>query len=264
MAASSRERAAAARRYTAADFDRPVVPLAVESFGVIAEIKDHSPAEGQLAAEGTDRKARASAYAGAGAAAVSILTEPERFAGSLAHLDDVAAVLVASRTPVMRKDFLVDVRQVLEARANGASGVLLIAAMLDDADLASMLAVSYELGMFVLLEAFDETDLARCTMLLGQAEHADRAEARQLLIGVNTRNLRTLEVDPDRLERLASRLPGHAVAVAESGLAGPADAARVARQGYAAGLVGTALMKSADPGTLVAAMLEAGRSERGT
>lgn len=263
MAAASRERARALdAEWDASRLDRPVVPLSLEGFDLIAEIKDHSPAEGRLASGELDRGARAVAYAEAGAAAISVLTEPGRFAGSLSHLEEVANAVAALRTPVMRKDFLVDSRQILEARASGASGVLLIAAILDDAALAEMLAVAYELDMFVLLESFDETDLKRSAALLDKTMHADRAAARQLLIGINTRNLRTLEVDPTRLERLAPMLPANAVAVAESGLTEPADTARVASLGYEMGLVGTALMRSDDPGRLVGAMLEAGRLER--
>lgn len=263
MAASSRARADALdSRWDASRLDRPVFPLVLEDFDLIAEIKDHSPAEGQLAGPDADRSARAVAYAEAGAAAISVLTEPGRFSGSLAHLEEVVAAVSSLRTPVMRKDFLVDARQVLEARASGASGVLLIAAIVDDAALETMLAAAYDLGMFVLLEAFDDRDLDRAGLLLEKPVHADRAIARQLLVGVNTRNLRSLEVDPTRLERLAPKLPVNAPAVAESGLKTSADAARVASQGYAMGLVGTALMRSADPGRLVAAMLEAGRRER--
>lgn len=251
MAESSAARAAQAPSFTAADFDKPIVPLDPGPFGVIAEIKRRSPAEGQLdaAAEiGTSYLiSRAQAYAAGGAAAISVLTEPSRFDGELAHLEDVAAALPG--TPVMRKDFLVDPVQVLEARKAGASGVLLIAAMLDDAMLKSMLDCAWEHNMFVLLESFDEEDLRRSAPFLDGAG--------QLLIGVNTRNLRTLEVDGDRLLNLASKLPD-AICVAESGLHEPEDAARVARWGYSMALVGTALMRSDNPTELVAAMTAAG------
>ena len=251
MAKSSAARAAQAPSFTAADFDKPVVPLDPGPFGVIAEIKRRSPAEGPLdpAPEfGTSYLiSRARAYAAGGAAAISVLTEPSRFDGELAHLEDVAAAL--PDTPVMRKDFLVDRVQVLEARKAGASGVLLIAAMLDDAKLRSMLDCAWEHGMFVLLESFDEEDLRRSAPFLDGAG--------QLLIGVNTRNLRTLEVDGDRLRNLASKLPD-AICVAESGLHEPEDAARVARWGYSMALVGTALMRSDNPTELVSAMTSAG------
>ena len=263
MAKASRQRVKALNpEWDVAKLDRPVVPLALGRFDLIAEIKDHSPAEGALAIEGHDRAARALAYAQAGAAAISVLTEPDRFAGSLAHLEEVVDAVGHLRIPVMRKDFLVDPRQVVEARACGASGVLLITAIADDSTLDAMLKTAYELDMFVLLEAFDSADLARTRTLLEDNQHADRAAARQLLVGVNTRNLRSLEVDPERLAKLAPDLPAGATAVAESGLRTPSDTARVAVLGYTVGLVGTALMKSDDPGKLVADLLDAGRRER--
>ena len=263
MAATSRARAEGLPKNRHADeLDRPVFALALDRFDLIAEIKDHSPAEGRLAVDGASREDRAVAYAQGGAAAISVLTEPERFAGSLDHLEQVVAAVSALGVPVMRKDFLTDIRQISETRAHGASGVLLIAAILDDGGLESMLARAYELGMFVLLESFDDDDLARSSALLDNPLHADRAAANQLLIGINTRNLRSLAVDPDRLAALAPLLPAGATAVAESGLTDPTDTARVASQGYAMGLVGTALMRSKDPRRLVASMLEAGRSER--
>ena len=252
MAESSAARAAEVSSFTDADFDKPLVPLTLGSFDVIAEIKNRSPAEGQL---GTGHPisgashliSRAQAYAAGGAAAISVLTEPSRFDGELSHLEEVAAAVPA--TPIMRKDFLVDAAQVLEARAAGASGVLLITAMLDDRKLRAMLDCAFEHGMFVLLESFDEEDLRRSARFL----ELDG----QLLIGVNTRNLRTLEVDGDRLQRMSSMLP-EAVCVAESGLREAEDAARVASWGYTMALVGTALMRCDDPTALVAAMRAAG------
>ena len=192
-----------------------------------------------------------------GAAAISVLTEPSRFDGSLEHLEEVAAAVPG--TPVMRKDFLVDPVQILEARSAGASGVLLIAAMLDDRQLRAMLDCAAEHGMFVLLESFDEVDLARSSGLLDNPADRERAGAGQLLFGVNTRNLRTLHVDPERLEKLAPALPAGRC-VAESGLHNETDAAAVADLGYRLALVGTALMRSADPAGLVAAMRDAGKA----
>ncbi len=249
MAASSAERAAQVPSFTDADFDKPVVPLAPGAFDIIAEIKQRSPAEGQL---GTGHHIsslgeRAAAYVAGGSAAISVLTEPSRFDGELAHLEEV--VVTVPGTPVMRKDFLVEPVQVLEARRAGASGVLLITTMLDDATLSSMLDCAFEHGMFVLLESFDEDDLRR------SARHLD-CEG-QLLIGVNTRNLRTLKVDSDRLRRLGPTLPD-ARCVAESGLCAAEDAARVAEWGYTMALVGTALMRSDDPTALISEMRKAG------
>jgi indole-3-glycerol phosphate synthase len=255
MAKSSAIRAAQAPSFTDADFDKPVVPLRLGAFDVIAEIKNRSPAEGQLGCQSPYSESkgvshlisRAQAYAAGGAVAISVLTEPSRFEGELVHLEEVAAAV--PDTPVMRKDFLVHPVQVLEARAAGASGVLLITTMLDDATLRAMLDCAFEHGMFVLLESFDDDDLHRSARFLDLDG--------QLLIGVNTRNLRTLEVDGDRLQRLATHLPD-AVCVAESGLREPDDAARVAGWGYTMALVGTALMRSDDPTALVAAMRKAG------
>ena len=252
MAASSAARAAQAPSFVDADFDQPVVPLNLGLFDVIAEIKNRSPAEGKLGtgdpvSGGAELVLRAQAYAAGGAAAISVLTEPSRFDGDLAHLEDIVAAL--PDTPVMRKDFLVDPVQVLEARKAGASGVLLITTMLDDATLGAMLDCAFEHGMFVLLESFDQEDLERSSRFLGRDG--------QLLIGVNTRDLRTLKVDADRLERLGPLLPD-ARCVAESGLHSAEDAARVADWGYTMALVGTALMRSDDPTALVVSMREAG------
>ncbi len=149
----------------------------------------------------------------------------------------------------MRKDFLVEPVQVLEARAAGASGVLLITTMLDDAKLRAMIDCAFEHRMFVLLESFDEEDLERSAGFLGGDG--------QLLIGINTRNLRTLDVDSERLHRLSGLLP-QATCVAESGLRIAEDAARVAGWGYSMALVGAALMRSDDPAGLITAMREAG------
>lgn len=255
MAISSAERAAAAGRFSATDFDKPLVPLTLGDFDVIAEIKDRSPAEGELATRDSDRAARAIGYASGGAAAISVLTEPGKFSGSLEHLEEVVAAV--PDTPVMRKDFLVEPVQILEARKAGASGVLLIATMLSDARLREMLDCAAEHGMFILLESFDTDDLVRASRLLDNSQDRQRAEHGQLLFGVNTRNLRTLHVDPDRLAKLATALPA-GYCVAESGLHDADDAASVAELGYRLALVGTALMRSDNPASLITAMREAG------
>ena len=256
MAVLSSERAAGVEpRFSSADFDRPVVPIKQQGFGLIAEIKDRSPAEGDLATHASNRTQQARAYASGGASAISVLTEPSRFAGALEHLEEVVAAV--PDTPVMRKDFLVDPAQVSEARKFGASGVLLIATMLTDATLREMLDRAWEHDLFVLLECFDEDDLERSSKLLDNPADSDRAQRGQLLFGVNTRNLRTLEVDSERLQRLVPALP-QATCVAESGLRVAGDAARVAGWGYRMALVGTALMRSDDPEALVAAMVSAG------
>jgi indole-3-glycerol phosphate synthase len=266
MASGSRARAAEIRRrFRDADFDLPVAPLAFTAFDLIAEVKARSPSEGSLVGRRPNGSRgshgdRAVQYAQGGAAAISVLTEPSRFDGSLEHLVDVVRAVSGAGVPVMRKDFLVDRRQVLEARAAGASGVLLIVAMLSDDELRDLLACAREHSLFVLLEAFDEPDLERIRALLGDGRCADDAANRALLVGINVRDLRTLAVDSGRLARLAPILPDGVVCVAESGLTVPADAAAAAALGYHMGLVGTALMRAANPAALVSDMLLAGRA----
>ncbi|RNF84009.1 indole-3-glycerol phosphate synthase TrpC [Streptomyces botrytidirepellens] len=210
---------------------------------VIAEVKRSSPALGRLAAV-DDPGALAAAYAAGGAAAISVLTEGRRFSGSLGDLDRVRS---AVRLPVLRKDFVVDAYQVWEARAHGADLVLLIVAALDDPQLADLLAVTREAGLTALVEVHDEAE----------AERAVSAGAG--VIGVNSRDLRTLRIDPDVFGRIAPLLPDGAVRIAESGVRGPEDAARYAALGADALLVGTSLVTGSDPRAAVAALVEAGR-----
>jgi indole-3-glycerol phosphate synthase len=258
MASHSAARAAAVNEsFKPTDLDKPIARLSLGEFDIIAEIKDRSPAQGDLSKGNSDRAARAASYAAGGAAAISVLTEPSRFDGDLSHLEEVVAAVPG--TPVMRKDFLVEPVQILEARKAGASGVLLITTMLSDKKLREMLDCAWEHGLFVLLESFDEDDLQRSSELLKCTVDREQAEDGQLLIGVNTRNLRTLEVDSERLKNLAPNLPA-VRCVAESGLLEAEDAARVASWGYRMALVGTALMRSADPAALIVAMREAGTS----
>jgi indole-3-glycerol phosphate synthase len=262
MAASSAERAAALpAAFASAQLDKPVFPLQLQSFDVIAEIKDRSPSQGVLAGANALRGEQAERYIKGGAAAISVLTEPSRFAGEIAHLEEVVEIASTHRVPVMRKDFLVSASQVLEAKVAGASGVLLIVAMLSEKVLEELLAVSYEHGLFVLLESFDDSDLQRTQKLLQTPLHLLQAQSGKLLVGVNTRNLRTLAVDPMRLETLAPLLPQNAVCVAESGLRSAADAAAAIDKGYQMALVGTALMLDDDPAALIAGMLDAGRQQ---
>lgn len=227
----------------------PVRPLDPGPFGLIAEVKFRAPSAGALAT-GSSAAAvsQASAYVRGGACAVSVLTEPHWFGGSDAYLQAVAREV---DRPVLRKDFLVDPRQVLQARLLGASGVLLIARMLPD--LRPFLDACAEAGLFALVEAFGEADLARLQALPDSGA--------RVLYGLNARDLSTLEVSLDRMVDLAPRVP--VPAVAESGLDGPADAARVARAGYGLALVGSALMREGDPQASVNAMIRAGRRARG-
>ena len=252
MAESSARRAALARDdFSSGELARPVHPIRFDGFGIIAEIKKRSPAEGDLSATAGSLAARANTYIDGGACAISVLTEPDRFDGALSHLEEVVAAVADRGVPVMRKDFLVDTRQIVEARAAGASGILLIAAMLDDTQMRRMLDCAFELGMFVLLESFDETDLERTGALLAVDAYRRAAAAHRLLVGINSRNLRSLEVDPERLEKLAPLLPSGAVAVAESGLHDADNTRRAAAWGYRMALVGTALMRADDPATRI-------------
>jgi indole-3-glycerol phosphate synthase len=280
MARGSHERAVAARRELseAALLARvqaapPPPPLlrSVGGFDLIAELKLRSPAAGQLrAADQEDPARRALIYAQAGAAAVSVLTEPSRFDGSLAHLGAASDALRGHRVPTMRKDFLVDPYQVLEARAAGAGGVLIILRMLSRPQLDELCAAVKAHGMFALLEAFDEADIELAHDLLdahgnGQTDgNGGRARAApvQWLVGVNCRDLSTLQVVPGRLEALARLLPTQVPRVAESGVATAEDARRVAAAGYDLALVGSALMSGTDPGALAHEMIVAGRRAR--
>jgi indole-3-glycerol phosphate synthase len=227
------------------------LPLALATFDVIAELKLRSPAAGGLAADDFDRVAQVSRYANEGAAAVSVLTEPTEFNGRLEHLHEAAAALRPLGCPVMRKDFLTSPYHIIEARAAGASGVLLIVAMLSDAEIDEMLAAARELGLFVLLEAFDSGDLERIAGL------APSAHSPPLLAGVNCRNLKTLIVDFDRFEALAGFLPSELPAVAESGIEHAGDIEKLAGLGYRLALVGSALMRQ---GASVTELLAAGRA----
>lgn len=269
MTRSSRARAERARALCSEALLReqaaatpPPPPLRLSAFGfdLIAELKLRSPALGTLsaAADGADTdgtvSARVRAYAAGGAAAVSVLTEPTRFAGALSHLRQAAAAL-AGRIPVLRKDFLVDRYQVYEARAAGAGGVLLIVRMLAGAELTALLESCIEMQLFALLEAFDEVDLERAAALIERY----RREA-TLLVGVNSRDLETLRVNSERLAALAPRLPAGVPRVAESGIESGADAARCVQAGYDVALVGSALMQSTAPAQSVRSLLEAGRA----
>jgi indole-3-glycerol phosphate synthase len=235
----------------------PPLRLTPRGFDVIAELKLRSPSLGDLSAATLDPVQRLEAYAAGGAAACSILTEPTRFDGDLGHLRLAAEALGPLGVPVMRKDFLVDPYQVLEARAHGASGVLLIVRMVPHARLVELLDSAAELGMFVLLEAFDAGDLEVAAALA--RVRAGRGE--QVLMGLNCRDLETLAIDFGRFEALRDRLPSEWPAVAESGVQTPEDAAQVAALGYRLALVGTRLMRHADPEHALRELLAAGRRE---
>jgi indole-3-glycerol phosphate synthase len=233
----------------------PRLKLCPEGFDIIAECKLHSPSAGDLSAHTTDVDRRVQAYAHGGACAVSVLTEPTRFGGSLAHLEQAARVLAPLNVPVMRKDFLVDPYQVMEARAAGAGGVLVIVRMLDRSRITALLDCAAMLKMFVLLEAFDMTDLQVAQEVLA----ARKAHDEQMLVGVNCRDLDKLTVELSRLGELTSYLPPDFASVAESGVGSLEDIKTVVDLGYEVALVGTTLMNSSDPGKLLGDMLSAGR-----
>ncbi len=231
----------------------PPLRLHLGGFDLIAEVKRHAPSTGSLVGEADNDSGlaarQAEAYVRGGAAAVSVLTEPDRFRGTLA---DLTAAARAVPVPVLRKDFLVDPYQVVEARAAGAGGVLLITRILDDARLRELLDAALELQLFVLLEAFDNEDIER-------VRDASVHGSGRVLLGLNARNLSTLEVDRDQLERLAEAFPDNTTRVAESGLESTEDIRRIASLGYQLALVGSALMRAAAPTKLTAAMIRAGR-----
>ncbi|HLY52150.1 MAG TPA: indole-3-glycerol-phosphate synthase [Steroidobacteraceae bacterium] len=235
----------------------PPLRLDASGFDLIAELKLRSPAAGRLGAAGEDVAARVGGYARAGAAAVSVLTEPSRFEGSLAHLAAAAQVLTPLGVPALRKDFVVDPYQLYEARAAGAGGVLLILRMLPAAQTAALLECARALGLFVLLEAFDEEDIALMHALI-EAQRGSNT----LLAGLNCRDLSTLEVVPARLIELSSLLPDQVPRVAESGVTSVEDARTVAAAGYSLALVGSALMRGGDAEGLARSLIAAGRAAR--
>lgn len=229
----------------------PPLPLVLGEggFDIIAEAKLAGPVQGMLVDGDDDTTVGelAADFVEGGAIAVSVLTEETRFHGSLDHLEAVSA---AVKAPVMRKDFLVDPIQVDEARAAGASGVLLIARLLPVALLAEMTDRALALGLFVLVEVFDTSDL----------ETAAPVFDRDILVGVNCRDLTTLEVDKARFRSLAPHLPDGLPAVAESGIGSESDAATISGLGYRLGLVGSSLVTANRPGERLAGLVAAGRS----
>ncbi|MBP1159115.1 indole-3-glycerol phosphate synthase [Rhodococcus sp. PvR044] len=216
--------------------------LRASGIGVIAEVKRASPSKGTLS-DIADPAELALAYQQGGARVISVLTEERRFRGSLADLD---AVRAAVTIPVLRKDFIVGPYQIHEARAHGADVILLIVAALEQDALASLLDRTESLGMTALVEVHTE-------------EEADRAlEAGASVIGINARNLKTLEVDRDTFARIAPGLPTEVVKIAESGVRGTADLLAYAGAGADAVLVGEGLVTSGDPRTAVKDLVAAG------
>ena len=212
------------------DFYAALQPNLMQPMQVICEIKRNSPARGVLQAN-ANPTALAKSYSEGGAAALSVLTEPHFFQGSTADLVEARA---ATTVPVLRKDFIIDPWQLVEARLIGADATLLIAAVLKQ-QLPSMIAAAADYGLDALVEVHDEAEL----------ELAVAAGAK--IIGVNNRNLHSFEIDIATAERLRPLIPASCIVVAESGLESPADFVRMAKAGYNAVLVGSYLMKSANP-----------------
>jgi indole-3-glycerol phosphate synthase len=216
--------------------------LAQPGRNVIAECKRRSPSRGVLR-RAYDPAAIASSYQSSGAAAVSVLTEPAFFDGALSHLEEVRKTV---SVPLLRKDFTVDPYQLLEARAAGADAVLLIAAALDPKTLRALRHAAGELDLDALVEVHDERELDTAV------------DAGADLIGVNNRNLRTLDVSVDASFRLAARMPQDVIAVAESGLRSADDLDRLEAAGYRAFLVGERFMTAPDPGAALRSLLGTG------
>jgi len=209
---------------------------------VIAEVKKASPSRGVIRAD-FDAVAIACAYAAAGAAAISVLTEARFFQGQPAHLE---AIRAAVHVPLLRKDFIFDPYQLVEARAWGADAALLIVAMLDDAQLAELHAAGAGLGLDLLVEVHTADEVERAVA------------AGATLIGVNNRDLRTFVTALETAVRLRPLIPAGSVTVAESGINGAADIVRLRAAGYDAFLVGESLMRAPDPGAALAALLGGG------
>ena len=218
-----------------------------EQVAVIAELKRWSPSKGAIN-PGMDAGRQAAAYAAGGAAALSVLTEPARFGG---HRDDLAAARGGTAIPLLKKDFHVDELQVLEARALGASAVLLIARALDDERLAVLARLAHAVGIEPLVEIRDERELAAAL------------EAGARAIGVNNRDLETLAIDRLTSERVIPLIPPSCVAIAESGVRDAADVAAAADVGADAVLVGSSVSAAPDPARAVRALAAVTRVGRG-
>ena len=221
-----------------------------EGLSVIAEVKRRSPSKGGLA-EDLDPGELAVAYRSGGATCLSVLTDEQFFGGSVA---DLAAARAASGLPVLRKDFTVCERDVLDARVMGADCVLLIVAALDDDELAALSGLALRVGLDVLVEVHDEPEVARTLAAVAPGGDPDGP---QVAIGVNQRDLVTFQVDSDRAVRVVDTIPADLVRVAESGVRGPADAGVLRAAGYDAVLVGEHLVTSGDPAAAITALRSA-------
>ncbi len=235
------------RRALAAPAPRPLAAALVgATVGVVAEVKRRSPSAGAIR-EDLDPVEHARAYARGGAVALSVLTDEAHFGGSL---DDLARVARAVTVPVLRKDFILDELQLLEARAAGASAVLLIVRALDDAHLSLLARAARGLGLGVVVEVHSEGELVRAL------------ETDPTAVGVNSRDLATFDVDLGVAERLVARVPPHVPAVAESGIETRADVERLAAAGADVVLVGTSVARSTHPEAAVRALVGVARKRR--
>lgn len=233
-----------AARHAPRGFRSTLKRASQNSIAVIAELKKASPSKG-LIRPGFRPTELARDLATAGAAALSVLTDEEFFQGSLENLRAASA---ATSLPCLRKDFIVDKLQILEARANSADAILLIVAALTDKELRLLAANARVVGLDVLCEAHDEHELNRAI------------DAGCDLIGINSRNLHTFEVDIETAFRLAEKIPDDCLAVAESGIHSAADLARLRAAGYDAFLVGESLMRADRPGEALTSLMEEART----
>ena len=222
-------------------FEAALRRSAESGFAVIAELKKASPSKGLIRAE-FDAPALARSLESAGAAALSVLTNEKYFQGSLAYLEQASA---AVKIPCLRKDFMVDEFQMLEARASRADAILLIVAALSNERLKSLRDAALRMQLDILCEVHDREELKRAVDL------------GFTIIGVNSRNLHTMQVQPETQVELGALLPGSAVRVAESGLRTPGDLARMSAAGYSAFLIGESLMSQPDPAQALSAHLTA-------
>jgi indole-3-glycerol phosphate synthase len=230
----------AAARHTPRGFRQRLHTMAQDGIAVIAELKKASPSKGLIRADFIPSEL-APELERAGAAALSVLTDEQFFQGSLEFLQQASS---STSIPCLRKDFIIDDFQILEARANQADAILLIVAALDQRELVALAASARAQELDVLCEAHDELELERAL------------DAGFDLIGINSRNLRTFEVDLNTAFRLAEKMPHKCLPVAESGIESGADLVKLRSSGYKAFLIGESLMKAANPGETLKKLIE--------